>query len=216
MPAALAEFTADLADELALTYTDQVVYPRLTVIDRPGAPERHFPTAPTPVLLLAIENQGVCAWGVPLDGHDNPPVIVSGELSDGSDTTIEYAADVEAYVAARRWDAQCLSSAVVLQAQAKPVDPTTLAYLRAGYEQSSSTAGWPGDVTYRFRNGPVRIMLWAAPDQCDWFIAGADTDELARATAALLPYSDLRASLWSHDTVGQELLDRLRRTRRPS
>jgi hypothetical protein len=216
IPAALANFTAGMAEELALTYTDQVVYPRHIVIDPPGAPDRRFPAWPTPVLLLAIENQGVCAWGLPLDGDDNPPVIVSGERSDGSDTTIPYAADLDAYVAARRWDNQCLSSPVVLQAQADPVDPTTLAYLHANYEQLPSTTGWPGELTYRFRNGPVRIMLWAGADQCDWFISGTDTDQLANATAAVLPCSDLRTSLWSNDTAGQQLLHRLRRTQPPN
>jgi len=164
------------------------------------------------VLLLAIENQGVCAWGVPLDADDNPPVLVGGDLGAGTETTVRYAADVDAYLNARRWDRACLSSGLLIQAQAEPVDPATLAYLRARYDELPSTSGWPGDLTYRFRTGDVRIMLWAGPEQCDWWMSSPDAAQRAEATAALLPYSDLRSSLWSTDLAGQALVDRARRT----
>lgn len=212
MPAALARFTVELADELALPYADQVVYPRRIVVDRPGTVNRYFPCWPVPVLVIAVENQGVCAWGVPLDGEDNPPVLVGGDLGAGTEATVRYAADVGAYVRSRRWDHACLSSGPLVQAQAQPVDPASLAHLRSRYDEVASTSGWPGEVTYRFRTGTVRIMLWAASDQCDWWISGTDADQLAETTAALLPYSDLRSSLWSTDVTGQALLDQIRRT----
>lgn len=36
-----------------------------------------------PCLLLVTENQGVCAWAVPLTGDDDPPVRIAGDLSSG-------------------------------------------------------------------------------------------------------------------------------------
>ncbi len=212
MPASLAQFTANLADELALAYNDHAVYPRRTVVDRPGTADRHFPGWATPVLVLAVENQGVCAWGVPLDGDDNPPVVVGGDVGGGTDTTVRYAADVRAYVRSRRWDHACLSSSPLVQAQAQPLDPATLASLRSRFDEVPSTMGWPGEVTYRFRTSAVRIMLWSGPDQCDWWISGTDIGRLAETTAALLPYSDLRSSLWSNDVAVQTLVDEVRRT----
>lgn len=213
LPAVLARFTADVAEELAATYDDQVVYPHRIGVERPGLADGNFPGWLTPVLVIAVENQGVCAWGVPLDGDDDPPVLVGGELGDGTVRTVRYAAHVEAYINARRWDGACLASSLLLQAQAEVLDDKSLAYLRACYEELPSTSGWPGEVTYRFHAGGVRIMLWAGSDQCDWFVSGPDADRLSEATTALLSYSDLRSSLWSNDIAGQTLLDQIRRTR---
>lgn len=207
IPASLRDFTAELALELSHPYDDNVVYPGETVVDEPGSEDSPFPGWETPVLVLATENQGVCAWGVPLDGDDNPPVLVGGEL-DGHEGTVVYAADVAAYVAARRWDRRALSVEPLLQAQAEPVDEETLAHLRSRYDQLPSTSGWPGGTQYRFERAGVRILLWAAGDQCDWWISG-DADRLADAAKALLPYSNLREALWSNDQPGQDLVDRL-------
>jgi hypothetical protein len=213
LPAVLARFTTDVADELAATYDDQVVYPRRIDVERPGLTDGNFPSWLTPVLVIAVENQGVCAWGVPLDGDDDPPVLVGGELGDGTVRTVPYADHVEAYINARRWDRACLASGMVLQAQAEVLDDKSLAYLRARYEELPSTSGWPGEATYRFQAAGVRIMLWAGSDQCYWLVSGPDADRLYEATPALLSYSDLRSSLWSNDIAGQTLLDQIRRTR---
>jgi hypothetical protein len=45
-------------------YGDQVVFPDRILIEDPDQPEGWFPGASWPVLVLLIENQGVCAWGV--------------------------------------------------------------------------------------------------------------------------------------------------------
>ncbi len=55
--------------------------------------------------------------GVPLDG-DGSQVLVGGELLDAGNATVRYAASVEDFIAARRWDHQCLTAGPLLQAQA--------------------------------------------------------------------------------------------------
>jgi len=56
-------------------YGDQVVFPHRLLIEDLGEPEGWFSGASWPVLVLLIENQGVCAWGVPLSSDDDPPVL---------------------------------------------------------------------------------------------------------------------------------------------
>jgi hypothetical protein len=195
--------TAELAEELAAAYTDHAVYPGEVDVDGDGS---RFPGWTTPVLVLATENQNACTWGVPLDGTDDPPVLVG--IHDGYRTeTVEHAPDVDAYVAARRWDRRCMSTVPLLQAQAEPVDAKSLAFLREHYDELPATHGWPADDLYRFERDGVRILLWAGADQCDWWISGGDG--LADAVTALLPYSNLREALWSNDEPGVELVDRL-------
>jgi hypothetical protein len=73
VPAAVERLlTADVAVEIAEVFTDTPVYPQRIVVDRPQTerpgPARRFPGWPGPVLVMSDENQGVCSWGVPLDG----------------------------------------------------------------------------------------------------------------------------------------------------
>jgi hypothetical protein len=213
VPAALRFLvTGDVARELAAVYGDQVVYPERLMVDRPDDDQRLFPGWPTPVLVISIENQGVCAWGVPL-GDPDPPVLVGGDLLDEvgwSARTTEYAPNIEAFVATRRWDQKCLSSQPVLQAQATDIDAETLDLLRRLFDECLPTRGWPGDSQYRFEDRSSKIMLWLAPGQCDWWISSRDKTALREITEPLLHVSDLQHSLWSNDTGGDALLQELR------
>jgi len=83
VPAAVERLlTADVAAEIATAFGDQPVYPERIVVDGlasagPGL-GRRFPGWPEPVLVLSVENQGVCSWGVPFDGDDHCMVLVGG------------------------------------------------------------------------------------------------------------------------------------------
>jgi hypothetical protein len=201
--------TREVAAELAVVYGDQLVFPDRTVVDRPGDDERLFPGWPTPVLVISIENQGVCAWGVPL-GDSDPPVLVGGELLDAPDATLQYAPSIESFIAARRWDAVCLTQEPLLQAQAAAVDAESLAVLRGRFNELPPTAGWPWAAQHRFENGTTRIMLWSGKEQCDWWISSADKSELKAVAKQLLSLSDLRVSMWSNDGDADLLLRELR------
>jgi hypothetical protein len=206
IPAALAALTADVADEIAAVFGDQVVFPARIEVDRfPGWPDR--------VLVLSHENQGVVTWGVPL-GVPDPPVLVGGDLEDPSgddwtEGTVVYARSVAEFIAVRRWDAACLVEPL-LQAQAQPLDDASLRYLREHYDERTGTTGWPASAQYRFEHGRVKILLWAGRDQCDWWISSPDAANLAMVATALLPLSDLRTSLWSNDSTGDALLAEIR------
>ncbi|MEU8074811.1 hypothetical protein AB0B31_05125 [Catellatospora citrea] len=208
VPASLRTLlTAAVARELASAYSDEVVFPDRIVVDHPGDPDSGFPEWPAPVLVISIENQGVCRWGVPLDRPD-PLVLVGGELFDGSDWaegTVAYAPDVAHFIAARRWDGDCLSGKPLLQAQAAELAAGTLGYLRAHFTELLPTRGFPGRDQFRFERRGVKVMLWSGPGQCDWWISGTDADELRGAVGELTSLADLRDSLWSDDPVGDLL-----------
>jgi len=121
VPAAVERLlTADVAAEIATAFSDQPVYPERIMMDGPASTRpglgRWFPGWPGPVLVLSVENQGMCAWGVPLGGDDHCPVLVGGELLGPGEATVEYAASVEDFIAARRWDRRCLETGPALQA----------------------------------------------------------------------------------------------------
>ncbi len=210
--ARLSALTPQVALEIAAVYGDGVVFPGRIVVDHPDDPERRFPGWPTSVLVISIENQGVCAWGAPIDEAD-PAIVVGGDLVDGSDRssrTVRYACDVEAFIAARRWDATCLGRQPLIQAQSTELDHASLSHLRSRYGERPPSTGWPAATTFRFDDTAVQIMLWAGVGQCDWWISGTDVDRLEEGIATLLPYADLRRSLWSHDKDVEELLARVR------
>ncbi|BCY08108.1 hypothetical protein [Actinoplanes sp. L3-i22] len=185
-------------EEVAALNGDQPVFPAREVVDRPGDPERWFPGWPGPVLLLSVENQGVCAWGVPLD-DPAPPVLVGGPAG----ATRVFSPDVASFVEFRRWAASCEWE---FAAQADELDEVTLSHLRRRYRERPGPRGWPGRATFRFEGADVRIMLWDAPGQCDWFVAGAGEAELLN----LLPFADLRTSLYAYDASGAAVLARVR------
>jgi hypothetical protein len=204
--------TAEVAREIGAAYTDQVVFPDRVLIDGQEPADRRFPGWAGPVLVISVENQGVCAWGVPL-GDENPEVLVGGEIqSRGGPVrgTTRYCSDVATYVAARRWDASCLSQGPLLQAQAAELDAGVLSALRQQGEPGPVTAGRPGRTVHRWDRAGARIMLWDSPGQCDWWISASNVPALQVVAVALLPLSDLRTSLWSNDTDGIALLHRIR------
>jgi hypothetical protein len=212
VPAAVERLlTADVAAEIAAVFTDNPIYPERIVVDGPESARpglgRRFPGWPGPVLVLSDENQGVCSWGVPLDG-DRSPVLVGGELLDAGDATVRYAASVEDFIAARRWDRRCLEAEPLLQAQAPGLDQASLGRLQA-LSPAISTAGWPGSRQYRFEGLGVRVLLWSAAGQCDWWISAITEEPLRAFTAGLLELPGLRDTLWSNDDAGARLLGEL-------
>jgi hypothetical protein len=203
--------TADVADELAEIYSDEPVFPRRIEIDRPDSDGRLFPEWPTPVLVISVENQGICAWGVPL-GVDDPPVLVGGEVVIGdtwTDGTVEYAPNVAHFVAARRWDQACLRG-LLIQAQTAELDPATLDVLRGQLEEVLPTRGHPLAVQHRLQDGTSKLLLWSGSGQCDWWISSTGPDTLRVMAERLRPFSDLETSMWSDDAAGKDVLGQMR------
>lgn len=171
---------------------------------------RRFPGWPGPVLVMSVENQGVCSWGVPLDGADDPVVLVGGELLDAGDATVPYADSVQDFIAARRWDGRCLAGSPLLQAQAPELESSALGRLRALLAPAVAMAGWPGARQDRFEGpGGARVLLLSQAGQCDWWISAAAREPLRALAAGLLDLPGLSAALSPCDDEGARVLDQL-------
>ncbi len=181
----------EVATQLSGAYTDNAVYLGRLEIDRAASPQRQFPGWPDDVLIVAVENQGVCSWGVSLAGASRGVVVVGGDLAGGSGTT-PYAPDLATYVRTRKWDKECLDSAPLLQAQGAALDERTASFLRSRFSELDPTFGWPCAANYRFETDGVPVMLWSDDEQCDWWISGDEHQlgGLASRTHGLLRPGD--------------------------
>jgi hypothetical protein len=172
----------------------------------------YMPDVEGPVLWLLWENQGVVVWGTPLDKGDNPPVLVGWGAGDGM-PTVEFAPSVPDFVHAMAWDGKRIwaNPPPPLEALAQPLDPVTLAALRARYREATMTHGWPCANNYRFEGeGGTSLLLWACDQQCDWNITADDLGTLEREARSLLELSNLRESFESDNEDVQLLLSRVR------
>jgi hypothetical protein len=52
----------------------------------------------------------------------------------------------------------------------------------------------------------LRVLLWSAAGQCDWWISAATEAPLRAFTAGLLELPGLHGTLWSNDDAGARLL----------
>jgi len=211
--AARQTLTEAVAAEISVAYTDNVVFPLRVEIDRAGSAERQFPGWPDDVLVIAVENQGVCSWGLSLGGESSGVVAVGGEFGGGAGT-VSYAPSLESYVRSRKWDTECLEGEPLLQAQGAVLDEATAAFLRGRLRELDPTFGWPCSANYRFETDGVVLMLWSCDEQCDWWISG-DEHKLASLLSELMTVSDLATALWSNDAAGIEILAAHRAGRRP-
>ena len=176
------------AHEIAGVYSDEVVFPARVMIEEGGS-TTSFPLWGGRVLVLSHENQGVCSWGLSLDGPSAGAVLVGGDLPGAEETTV-YASSLAAFVETRRWDGRCLTREPLLQAQAQPLDEGSLRYLQEGFDQGITTRGWPCERNHRFERDELMIMLWACADQCDWWVSGP-VDAVRTILADLRRLSDL-------------------------
>lgn len=159
------------------------------------------------LLLLAVENQGVCEWLVPLDAGDEPPVLAA---VDGS-SPVPFASSVEALVEAWLWDGACIGREPLVQAQAAPLDDATERFVRSRMREVHPTTGWPSERQLRFvADDGTALLLWSGGRQCDWWLSAPSEAVLERWVRDLLARSDLATSFWSNDEAGEALLARVR------
>lgn len=133
-------------------------------------------------------------------------------MLEGGPSTVPYAASVQDFIAARRWDRQCLAREPVMMAQAAELDQAALSYLQTRLLQVPGTGGWPGQRQYRLEDerNDVQVMLWAGAGQCDWHVSAASRDSLRAVAAGLMELPSLRQALWSNDEASTRMLSELR------
>jgi hypothetical protein len=163
------------------------------------------------LLPFLVESQGACVWAVRLDAEDDPPVLVS---RDPDLAWRPCASSFSTFVACRVWDhAEVLTDAsnrVVLAAQAAPLRSVDLEFLRARFREGPTTHGWPGRHQYRFERDDARVLVRDGVGQADWWLAASSQRGAQALARELWSCADLATSLWSNDTRGARVLQRLR------
>jgi hypothetical protein len=165
------------------------------------------------LLVFRRENQGVCTWAIRLDGSDDPPVVVDVDTQFTS--WIESAPSFSEHLYAWMWDysvglAKLRSDDLLIQAQNRSLSKDALAFLTNQFRAELVTHGWPGHTQYRFFNADQRILIWADPDQADWFLTADNEESLAKLVTSVSPVDALGEALWSHTAQGEALLTKIR------
>ena len=156
------------------------------------------------LLVFMDEDQGVCRWAVALDGTDDPEVFVSIEEAPYR----RYADTFSDHIFCAVWD-WLNGSSYAASAQAGPLAADDLAVLRRALRALPSTWNWPGAENYRFADVGLRLRLWSAPDQCDWYLFGDSAEAFLRGARLIAPLSDLRTLLYPLDDKSKMLLRRM-------
>jgi hypothetical protein len=138
------------------------------------------------LLPFMVENQGVCTWAVRLNGADDPEVLV--EVDSGDPPEWQPAASTFSAWLNCQVNDHMLTQRALFTAQAEPLAPATLAELERTFSVGPRTYGWPAPVVHRFSIPSGSILLWAADDQCDWWIAPSSLGN-ARELLEALPLS---------------------------
>lgn len=160
-------------------------------------------------LHIRSENQGVCYWGVLMNGEEDPPVFVANEMDFKN--PVMYARLFSEYARAFMWDwRRVLQDNAGIQAQNRPVSKEALEFMKGRFSSEVETWGWLGETQHRFYTPTQRVLIWAGEQQADWNLAGDSEDDLQLLVKMLWEVDDLGKSLWSNDGVGERILKRVR------
>jgi hypothetical protein len=121
------------------------------------------------LLPFMYESQGVCTWAVALDEGDDPPVLV--EIDSGVPPSWRTVADTFSLWLECQVSDWPLYPTWKFAAQAPELEETGLALLRQRFKEGHTTFAWPGTRNYRFSSARLKLLLWDAEGQCDWWIS---------------------------------------------
>ncbi|MCB9851771.1 MAG: SMI1/KNR4 family protein [Phycisphaerales bacterium] len=159
-------------------------------------------------LKFRYESQGMCFWAVDLDGTDDPPVVIADDETFQPNRRCN--TTFSEFVNACVWDWGLVLNNCMIQAQNAPLSEEAIAVLHNEFKAELQTNGWPGHTQYRFYSADQRILIWASEDQADWCLAGDSEDAVSRLAQKLWHVDNLGRSFWSHNSIGESMLQTLR------
>lgn len=130
--------------------------------DYPLYPEELVRLEDEPGLIVQVmsENQGVCIWGVPFDGSEDPPVLV--RYADDGKPWRKYSRSFSEFIysAVLDWGFP-LAAADVYRGElsAGGVGASQLGSLLDGYEQGPASIEVSGDSTVRYVSADAYVKL---------------------------------------------------------
>ena len=183
-----------------------------------------------PVVIVQHENQGVCRWGVLLDGSEDPPVLVEpysgfGRVETGAAWRL-YSERFSSFVYTRIWDWSSPfgdESACHLEAWDQPLSAIGLAYLQQRFMEAPRTYGWPALTTYRFAVNDMRLLIWDRdepvgdthtshqnrPQHANWMLWASGPVTLTTLVEQVKDCGTLSRELFSPDDCGEAVIRQL-------
>lgn len=159
------------------------------------------------LLLLMYENQGVCRWAVPLNGADDPPVLVSFDDWEAPESWQPYAESFSAFAQTVLGDER---EGLVLKGVDVELRDQDLEFLRRTFTAGHRTYNWPEAVNYRFARDDQYLLLWQGDRQTDWHLRADSVNSLRKLALEVWNLGQLSKSLYETCSVGAELLAELR------
>jgi hypothetical protein len=98
----------------------------------------------------------------------------------------------------------------LLQAQNGVLSGSALEALAVRCKEELRTHGWPGHTQYRFSTSHAAILIWAAEDQADWFIAAPDANALRIILDDVWELDAVGKSLYECSPIGKAVLSKYR------
>lgn len=198
LPDALADWYAlsGAAEFLARTSDDT-----LATVERLGA-GKPFEVGNDGLLVIGVENQGVCEWAVSVRDGADPAVLVAFDPGCSESWQV-HAAHFSEYVQALVWDELTFALPYRLAAQDVPPSSRELRLLRSAFHEQVTTFTWPARDNYRFERPGQRLLIWAGDGQADWYLCGATATDLSLLAADLWGCGNLNETLYEADRYDQ-------------
>jgi hypothetical protein len=205
LPATFREFYALENGPSLLDYYSNSDRPlRLAELAEPSKRWHGYDPLGENILPFMIENQGVGAWGIRLDGGDDPQVVV--EVDCSVPPVWQKCADrftdwLESQVENFRLFENCW-----FRADGPELTDETLRLLRQHFEEGIQTYAWPGKTNYRFFNDRSNILLWSQDGMCSWWIAPMSTEHVAAALDEIAQITGIETDLCGIEDQHEDML----------
>jgi hypothetical protein len=189
--------------------------------DDPAKPHQLDEFIRAGLLVVMIENQGVCTWAVKLDGADDPPVVVEvdSRRSASSPSEVRWepcAVSFSTFMYCRAWDHGLNGKLVMAFAQDKALAPSDLEFLHSHFSEGPRTHGHAGATNYRFFTDSSAILIWDQEDYerggaADWWLVASSEEALRDLLHTVWHCGSLNETLYANDRHSQAVLDLLKR-----
>lgn len=150
-----------------------------------------------PVMHFTYENQGVCAWGVWLNGADDPPVGVQGSLRKQG--WLPAADSFSDFILHRAMEFGGNYPFFVC-AQPAVSDSSWKQFLPTILEQGPSTYSYPGESNHVFSSNEFGLVLFVDDDgSIEWNVFANGVDVLERTLRDFIARGFFKPSdAWGH------------------
>ncbi len=153
-------------------------------------------------LVFMHENQGVCNWAIPLDGRNDPPVLVAFDSAPNA-VWLPCADSFSDFV---NTIVSNFNHSLMLCAQAKELNSVDLEFLRQSFTIGFQTHNFPGKENYRFSAADQYILIWNSDGQADWHLQSDSAAGLTALVDRVYKCSDVFESLYANDEIGSQIL----------